>query len=179
MNVLPEHFVKWLSMKPRQGTSRRRPGVKLFWWKWMVVSSWGVIVAGIAMVVLPDVMNRFFSLLFYNVTDHYTSFGESASGYITFTHGVLGSVMAGWGVALLGVLYGPFRSGNPEGWRSVAYSVALWFSLDTSVSLAYGLWQNALLNLIIAELYIIPLVATFRQFFGKAGATAQSRKKSQ
>jgi len=166
-------------MQHRQSASRRRPVEKLFWWKWMVVSSWGVIAAGIAMVVLPETMNRFFSLLFYNATDYYPSFGESASGYITFAHGVLGSVMAGWGVALLGVLYGPFRSGNPDGWRSVAYSVALWFLLETFVSLSYGLWQNALLNLIIAELYIIPLVATFRQFFGKAGATAQSRKKSQ
>lgn len=154
-------------MQHRQSASRRRPGVKLFWWKWMVVSSWGVIAAGIAMVVLPDVMNRFFSLLFYNATDYYPSFGESASGYITFAHGVLGSVMAGWGVALLGVLHGQFRKGQRDGWLAIACSVALWFALDTAVSLIYGLWQNALLNLVVAELYIIPLVATFRQFFSK------------
>lgn len=146
----------------------------------MVASSWGVIATGIAMVILPDVMNRFFSLLFFSATDHYPSFGEAASGYITFAHGLVGSVMAGWGVALLGVLYGPFRSGSREGWLAVAYSVALWFTLDTSVSLINGLWQNALLNLVIAELYVIPLVATFKRFFGKPEAAAtQSRKKSQ
>ncbi|MCF8287872.1 MAG: hypothetical protein K9I59_07425 [Chlorobium sp.] len=179
MNVLPEHIKQQVTMKPRQSISRSRPGGRHFWWQWMVFASWGVIATGLAMVVLPDVMNRFFSLLFFSVKDHYPSFGKPASDYITFAHGMLGSVMAGWGVALLGVLYGPFRSGSPDGWRSVAYSVILWFALDTSVSLAYGLWQNALLNLIIAELYVIPLVATFRQFFEKSGATTQSRKKSQ
>lgn len=119
------------------------------------------------MAVLPETMNRFFSLLFFFIPDHYISFGEPASGYITFAHGMLGSATAGWGIAMLGVLYGSFREGSRNAWQAIAYSVAVWFSLSTSISFVHGLWQNAILNLIIAELYVIPLFATFRQFFKK------------
>jgi len=180
MNGIPEPVKHRASMNPRQNSSRRRPGVKLFWRKWMVVVTWGIIAAGVSMAVLPETMNRFFSLLFFFIPDHYISFGEPASGYITFAHGMLGSATAGWGIAMLGVLYGSFREGSRKAWQAIAYSVAVWFTLNTAVSFVYGLWQNAILNLIIAELYVIPLFATFRQFFGKSEAAAtQSRKKSQ
>lgn len=154
-------------MKRRKSSPRRRTGINQFWLKWMVLSSWIIIASGMAMVLLPDVMNGFFSQLFFFIPDRFTGFGAEAEAYVTFTHGVVGAVMAGWGVSLMAVLYGPFRNGNRDGWIAIASSVTVWFILDTTLSLVHGFWQNALLNLAILQLYAIPLAATRRSFFGK------------
>ncbi len=83
------------------------------------------------------------------------------AGYIALAHGVLGAVMVGWGAVLLIVLIGPFRRGTREGWLIVAVSVAAWFVPDTALSLATGFWQNAVLNVVVAVLFAVPLAATW------------------
>jgi hypothetical protein len=79
-------------------------------------------------------------------------------------HSVLGSVLLGWSSALLLVVLGPFRRGEHDGWRILAGSVVAWFVPDKLMSISYGFWQNAVLNLGVALLYAIPLAATYRTF---------------
>jgi hypothetical protein len=139
----------------------------MFWWKWMASVSWAIIAAGAAMVFLPEAAAGSISQLLYFVPDRFSEFDEQAARYIRFAHSVVGAVMAGWGVSFLGLLYGPFRNGSRNGWITLAASVTVWFGLDTTVSILLGFWQNAVLNFIIADLYAIPLAATYRWFFRK------------
>jgi hypothetical protein len=45
-----------------------------------------------------------------------------------------------------------------------AVSAAAWLVPDTVFSLWTGFWRNAVLNSVIALLFVIPLAATYRLF---------------
>ena len=54
--------------------------------------------------------------------------------------------------------------GERGGWNAIAVSAMAWFIPDTVYSLWSWVWQNALLNLVIALLLAISLLATYRTF---------------
>ena len=134
----------------------------LFWWLWLVVVSGGIVAAGLAMLLFPGLTRRLFSLLLFASSETIDGFGALPARYIGLAHGVLGAVMVGWGAALLLLLFGPFRRGSREAWLTVAVSLAAWFVTDTGVSLATGFWQNAVLNVVVAVLFAVPLAGTWR-----------------
>lgn len=140
------------------------PKSSLFWWRWLVAATIGVMLFGISMVLAPGLIRQIFSLLLYSSPHQIATFGTGAIAYISLVHAILGSVMFGWGVALLFTVIGPFRGGSREGWQTVAVSVTAWFIPDTAFSLWSGFWQNALLNLVFAVLFAVPLAATYRVF---------------
>ena len=133
----------------------------LFWWRWLIVSTVGVMLFGLVMVVAPGLTRHLFSLLVFSSSEHVTAFGEPAVSYIALVHGVLGAVMFGWGVALFCILLGPFRRGSHEAWLTLAISLAAWLIPDTTLSLWLGFWQNAVLNAVLALLFTVPLAATW------------------
>jgi len=135
---------------------------ELFWWRWLLAVTCGVMLFGLSMVVAPDLTRQFFGLLVFSSATGLDTFGGPANDYIMLLHAVLGSVMFGWGVALLFVLLGPFRTGGFHGWLTLCVSLAAWFVPDTAYSLWSGFWQNAMLNGVFAILFAIPLAATYR-----------------
>ena len=139
--------------------------IPLFWFYWLVIEIIGVILFGISMILVPNLILNFFSLLIYSSPNHIESqFGANAAAYITLVHGVLGAVMSGWGISLLLILSGPLRRGSREGWLILSTSVSVWFVTDTLFSLWTGFWQNAALNLVFALLFTIPLAAIYKIF---------------
>jgi len=135
-----------------------------FWWRWLIASASGVLLFGLRLVLLPTPMQQLFNLFYFSSSQANLSFGPGAVSYIQFICAVLGSVMIGWSVSLLFVLFGSFRRGLREGWKLIVVSVAAWFLPDTAFSLLSGFWQNAVLNLAIAVLFAIPLGFTFKYF---------------
>lgn len=111
-------------------------------------------------------MRRGFALLLYGDAGRLERFGADAIAYVSLVHAVLGSVMLGWAVALFLVAAGPFRNARPHARAIIATAVAAWFVPDTVFSVWSGFWQNALLNVVIAVLFAIPLVATYPVFHG-------------
>ncbi len=136
-------------------------GKALFWWLWLVVVSGGVVAAGLVMVSAPGLTRRLFGLLVFASPTTIDGFGALPVRYVTLVHGVLGAVMVAWGTALLLILLGPFRRASREAWFTVAVSLVAWFIPDTAVSLATGFWQNAVLNVVLAILFALPLGATY------------------
>jgi multisubunit Na+/H+ antiporter MnhC subunit len=135
---------------------------QVFWWRWLVVVTLGVMAFGLSMVLAPDLIRKAFGLLVFSSSAGLDAFGGPANEYIMMVHAVLGAVMFGWGVALLFVLFGPFRSGSFHGWLTLCVSLSAWFVPDTAYSLWSGFWQNAVLNTAMAILFAIPLAATYR-----------------
>jgi len=134
----------------------------LFWWRWLVVVTFGVLLFGITMFVAPAPTRQFFGLLLFSSSRRLAAFGEPAVAYITLVHGVLGAVMFGWGTALLFVLLGPFRRGSKDAWTTLVISLLAWFVPDTVFSVWLRFWQNAALNALIGLLFAVPLAATNR-----------------
>lgn len=133
-----------------------------FWVSWLTVVSVGVTLFGFSLVILPYAARQGFSLLIYGDAGHISSFGEEAAGYVALAHAVLGSVMLGWGVALILIVRRQFARGSRLGWQVISVSVLCWFFPDTAFSLWTGFWQNALLNILIFVLFLVPLAATYR-----------------
>ena len=136
----------------------------LIWIRWLLIASVGVALFGFVLVVAPALTRQGFSLLVYADLARISSFGEEAVRYVSLTHAVLGSVMFGWGVALIVVVKRLFARGYPEGWLIATTSVAAWFIPDTTYSALAGFWPNVALNVIFLVLFAIPLVATRASF---------------
>lgn len=134
------------------------------WIFWLSATSLGVAVFGLLLVLAPRLATQGFSLLVYANPDRIAGFGKEAVEYIQFTHAVLGAVMFGWGTMLLFVVRSMFAQGVPGSWLVVTVSLSVWFVPDTLFSLWSGFWQNAVLNVVFAVLFAIPLAATYRTF---------------
>ncbi|HEU5097710.1 MAG TPA: hypothetical protein VFU22_01610 [Roseiflexaceae bacterium] len=139
----------------------------VFWWRWLVVVTVGVALFGISMVLSPNRIRQLFSLVMFSSPEHISDFGEPAVAYISLTHAVMGAVMFGWAIALLFILFGPFRRDSHEAWLTLTVSLLAWFVPDTVYSLWSGFWQNAVLNSVFVVLFAIPLAATYGAYRGK------------
>lgn len=132
-----------------------------FWWFWLLAAVSGVILFGLALIFLPAQMEQFFNWMLFASQTAVPIQDPAAVAYVRFVYGVLGAVMVGWGVSMLWVLIGPYGRGERAGWLALATPLAFWFVLDSSLSVAQGFWQNAVLNSIFAALFALPLAATF------------------
>ena len=138
----------------------------LIWRVWLTIASVGVVAFGLVLVAAPELTRQGFSLLLYSEPDAISYFGTEPTKYIALAHAVLGSVMVGWGVALIIVVRYQFDQGTWLGWQIIAWSVAAWFVPDTIFSLWSGFWQNAILNVAFGVLFLVPLIATYKAFRG-------------
>jgi hypothetical protein len=135
-----------------------------FWWSWLVCVNAVVMLFGLSMLLLPDFIQKFFSLALYATPLKLAAFDGQAIVYVTLLHGVLGATMFGWGAALMSILFDSFRQGKMAGWWGIALSITAWFIPDTLFSLWTGFWQNAILNLGFVVLFALPLAVTYRSF---------------
>ena len=136
------------------------PPPHLFWTHWLLAVSAGVVVFGLMLVVAPSLSRQGFSLLVYANPAAIDNFGPEQARYISLTHAVIGSVMVGWGAALVYITQTLFATGNPMGRHLIAVSLAAWFLPDTGYSLLSGFWQNAVLNGVFLAPFAIPLWAS-------------------
>ena len=125
--------------------------------QWLIGASALVVVFGGLLVIAPVATRRGFSQLIYANHTAIDSFGSEAAHYIGLAHAVIGSVMVGWGIAMVLTTRHLIAVGSRLGWRMLALSLCGWFVPDTLYSLASGYWQNAVLNTGIAALFLIPL----------------------
>jgi hypothetical protein len=131
-----------------------------FWWRWMVLATGLVLSMGLAFILVPSAVLGLLAAVGLATGPPFAD--AAAARYLDFVYAVLGAVMVGWAVALLGILLGPFRR-DPAGMlRVVAASLAAWYVPDTLASLWYGIWQNAVLNTLLAVVFAVPLAMLWR-----------------
>jgi hypothetical protein len=79
--------------------------------------------------------------------------------YLRLPFMVLGAVMAGWSLLMMQIVRGPLREGSRWAWLMLVQSLALWFLLDTGMSLVLRYPTHALFNVPFAIALGIPLVS--------------------
>lgn len=79
------------------------------------------------------------------------------SAYLRLPFAVLGAVMAGWAVLMLKIVRGPLTLGAQWALPALAVPLALWFVLDTGMSLVIGFPTHALFNVPFALALGVPL----------------------
>jgi hypothetical protein len=112
---------------------------------------------GLSMVVVPAVPERLFTWMLFD-GEYPGAFGDGEVEYVRFVTGVLGAVLAGWGVLIVFLLAGPVRRCDPWAWEALVVSLFVWYVADSAMSLWTGFWENAVLNSGIGLLFIVGLV---------------------
>jgi hypothetical protein len=137
----------------------------IFWYRWLYAACLFIIAFGICMVALPSLTCQLFSLILYGTPDVLVQLESSTQTYIMLIHAIAGAIMISWGISLIFILRYLFKTTQKIGWLAIFCVVIAWYIPDTSLSLIYGFWQNAILNSTLLILFVIPLVATYRIFY--------------
>jgi hypothetical protein len=137
----------------------------LFWQRWLFIFSLVVIIFGLVMALLNR--TSLFTIFDYQINPVFWGSDPLPSGvneFQSWIYGVLGATMAGWGVILAFIIRKPFRARERWAWNAFALGISLWYAIDTSFSLYFGVVFNAVFNTAIFILAALPLVSTRRQF---------------
>ena len=77
---------------------------------------------------------------------------------LRFAVGLMGAVSLGWGASLFAVA----RTSDALApdvrvilWRRIGWAVLAWFLVDSAISVATGLWPNAVSNTVLAGVFVV------------------------
>ena len=140
------------------------------WSRWITFLSFCLILYGVAMVFMPQIMNRALvsTLLYGNnevLRNAFIASGEPQQTFLRTLSGLLGTVTIGWSIQMAWIAHLPFRQGERWAWNSLLVSVSAWAALEFIFKLTNGISGVGLFahfGLWIA--FAIPLLATYRDF---------------
>jgi hypothetical protein len=130
-----------------------------FYKNWMRLWAWGVVLFGAAIALFAFVptegpMRIFFDLLGKPIP-------AAPDEHFRFAMGLMGCISVGWGMTYLAA----FEAGHQltgaaatKLWRGIFLSAAVWYVIDSYVSIHTGFWRNAISNSVLAVLFLIPML---------------------
>ena len=94
--------------------------------------------------------------------DFLNSSGElDLNPYMRFSLAILGAVTIGWSLTLMVVIQAANqlekRVSKPI-WMGITTSIAIWYAIDSILSIATGFWLNAVSNTIFSATFLIPVI---------------------
>jgi len=128
-----------------------------FWRRWLIADSLLILSLGaflISMSAMPNPAGDPFTSPFWKegVTD-------GARGFYAWAFGVWGATLAGWGTTLLFIALYPLKKREAWAFNCLAVSIAVWYPVDTYISLYFGVVLNGVLNTVLLLLVLVPLLA--------------------
>jgi hypothetical protein len=135
----------------------------LHFWSRLIQGAAAVVLALSAVLMLtPPLGETFFHLVYFQRPASPVPVPAEIQGYLRFANGIIGAVMAGWMMAVIVLARGPFRAGERFAWNAIAWPLLGWYVIDTTFSIAHGVWGNVLLNTGTALMFGVPLLASRR-----------------
>jgi hypothetical protein len=136
-----------------------------FWQKWLLALSVGIAILGVVLALwggtpLFDWLNNLIDPTFWGTQ----SPGVEANAFRQWVYAVLGAVMASWGLFLVFIARYPFARQERWAWNCTISGLLLWFLIDTSASLYFRVYVNAIGNTGLLVLALLPLIFTRKQF---------------
>lgn len=130
------------------------------WKTWITLWCWGVILFGavLATAGLPateGIAGLAFSLI---------GGAQVEAGYfdppgMRFSVALMGAVTLGWGLTILFLLPAIHAAGAPA-WRGLTTAMLIWFVIDSAFSVSTGFALNAVSNIVLVILLMVPLLAS-------------------
>ncbi len=127
-----------------------------------------VVVAGVSVYALGLVMfglvlgDQVFDRIGFGPDDGEIA-GDVPREYIRLVYGILGAVIVGWMTTVGAVVIGPLRRRESWAWWTIVIASAVWFVLDTGLSLLLGFVGHGLFNVGFAIALAVPLAAIRRE----------------
>lgn len=137
-----------------------------FWYRWLLIASIILIFFGVVLALFNQ--SLFFDFIFnIRINPYFWGGNEPDSTALHFqqwAYGVLGATIAGWGVIVFFIIRQPFRNQERWAWTASVAGIGLWYILDTFISIAAGVFYNAVFNTLLLAVFMVPLIFT-RRFF--------------
>ncbi|MBN1822841.1 MAG: hypothetical protein JW803_00830 [Endomicrobiales bacterium] len=92
---------------------------------------------------------------------------EGVAFFQRWVYGVVGAVMAGWGVFIVFIAQVPFLKKENWAWQCIFWGMTVWYVPDTLLSVWYGVYFNAVLNTVMYLFVLVPLLLS-KKYFIKA-----------
>jgi len=135
-----------------------------FWSRPIQMAAAVVLVLSAVLMLAPSLGEAFFYLVYFQQPTSPVAMPPEIQGYLRFANGIIGAVMAGWMMVIIMLARGPFRAGERFAWNAIAWPLLGWYVIDTTFSIAHGVWGNVLLNTGTALMFGLPLLASRRHF---------------
>lgn len=109
---------------------------------------------------LFDLFNRQIDPAFWGAN----TIDNAARHFQHWLYGVWGATIAGWGIILSFIAHYPYSKRERWARNSLVIALAIWFVLDTSLSIFYKVYFNAAFNTVLLILAGLPIVFTWKEF---------------
>lgn len=123
---------------------------------WLQVVLAALLAYALVLVFAGSVVAQLFSALDFGPPESIDN--AAVRDYLELPFMVLGAVLAGWAVTMIQIVRGPLRDGSPWARTILIRSVAVWFVLDTGMSLVLGFPTHALFNIPFVIALGVPLL---------------------
>lgn len=141
-------------------------GKFLFWQRWLFASLLFQAYIGLTIAFFgPSSVLGPLSKEYDQTTFGSPSVPDNAVVFYDWIYGVLGSTIVSWAIALAFVTHFAFKRQEKWAWNCILLSTLIWFLLDSSLSLKFGVWPNFIFNFVGFAMIVLPLVFT-RSYFG-------------
>jgi hypothetical protein len=132
-----------------------------FWRTWLTLSClaagvFGVVVYGAAFAATTAPIALFLDLIG-------NPWPAEPGKHLHFAFGLMGAITIGWMMTLYTLLCAAWSLGDAEAqplWRGAAISIAVWYVIDSYVSIATGFPLNAISNTALAGAMLLPILVT-------------------
>lgn len=129
---------------------------RAFWIQWLRIVLVVVLAYALFLVFAGTFAGSLFSALGFGPSNEIDN--DQVRSYLRFTYVVLGAVLAGWALMMLQLVNKHLKVGATWVVPLMSRSLALWFVLDTGMSLVLGYPTHALFNLTFGIALVVPLL---------------------
>ncbi len=138
----------------------------LFWQKWLFYSSLLFAVFGLAIAFYSsNPLAEYYFKLLAHIFWNQSHFPEEALDFRKFVLGPLGGTIACCYFLMAYIARFPFKNKEPWARNAIAVATLFWFFTDSSISLYYGVYFQALvINLFSLIVKLLPLFFTWKMF---------------
>jgi hypothetical protein len=132
----------------------------------VIITLFGIGLAVFKNTLLSFLVNDLFCPTFWpnTITD------EGTARFKNLILSLCGAMMTTWGILLFGIINNAFKKRELWAWNTVFLSTCAWFTIDEFFSVYYHVWLNAIGNVPLLIMLIVPLVMT-RKFVVKGGVS--------
>lgn len=138
----------------------------LFWQRWLLLAGLTLTAFGLALAFFSQTW--LFDALFNNQVNPVfwsaAAVSPATQRFQAWAYGVLGATIAGWGIVTAFLARYPFRNKEPWAWTAIALAISVWFITDTGLSVWFGVTFNAVFNILVLLLVLLPLNFTRSDF---------------
>jgi hypothetical protein len=129
-----------------------------FWKSWLNIWAWGVVAFGAILALFAIPATELPSRLFYDLIQNPVA--TEPDRHFRFAMGLMGCISMGWGLTMLSCFKAAamLEGGQAKSiWRGFTFAALFWFVTDSTASIYTGFPLNAVSNVVLISLYLIPV----------------------